>query len=611
MPYAKLSEAPANIRELNDVALTLAQVNWIAVREGRWVKRERGRKEMEAERMKVLDRVVDFLRGGGELQEGGLVSPGTRLPLDAIAGEKDQNFKTEDGVRFKRSDYAVRGEANKPTTWKLPLAEGSSGNFTVAQVARAITAMQPGGFRGRRVQLDSGERAEAVRNISAAIGKVGDADQKKNLRERLAKVKGKDLIEAAIEGKVLSLSDIQRGIHHIVSPPTPEVTVAEERAWVRDVFPDGNSGHAILEQGKNLYKAAYTIGEDDTLQLGEITRVTVDYKPVPVATKEFAGGIKVVEGADGEDYWITRTSNAFQDREKEIFSTAALEDYVKQVDEGIPAGVKEFLEERGLPSTDHGELWLWHIPGSRIGKPRWKAMAGRFLVEIGTFDDTPLGRAAKELFREHGEDYRISHSYLYLPEDKESGVYSWLWKFETSPLPAGPEANPWTGIDVIAQEAKEMNEEKKQWLTETFGEELANGILAKADEDSKTLEELGINFKEAEDEEDAGEEGKKQEETIVMDKDSKAFEMLVKAIAEAVPEHLAVNPMFVEMKDGIEKLGERVEAIEKADKPLMVLGRGYRASQEDETKVEVKDLPAGALPQGKHPLDEKYKGRQA
>lgn len=502
MPYSKLSDAPANIRELDGVALTLAQVNWIAnvadgldpnevenvwavaiaqfkrsfvKRGGSWTKREREATKEEArvtERVGTLGRLLDMLSGD----------------------TKQQDFKTEDGVRYRRTDYAVQGEPETPTTWKLRLAEGSSGNFTVMQVARAITAMQPGGFRGRRVELGPGEKAEAVRNISRAISKVGDADQKENLRKRLAAVK---------------------------------------------------------------------------------------------AREELGGGFKVLE-VEGKDYWVSRTTNAFQDGEDETFSTEALESYVKQVDEGLPQELKELLEKAGLPATEHGELWLAHIPGSKVGEPLWKAVEGRFLVEVGQFDETPLGQAAAKHFKEHGDDYRVSHGYLYHPEDRKEGVYRWLWKFETSPLPAGWESNPWTAFSVIAQEAKAMDEKKQTWLVETFGEELATSIITKAQEDSKSLEDLGITFKEKEEPSES-----ETPEPYVLEEDSKAMELLAESVAEKLKK-VWDDPVFVALKETITKLDGRIEAVEKADRPLVVLNRGFRASQAEETKVDEKQVPEEA-----------------
>lgn len=116
-----------------------------------------------------------------DLSDGGGEQPGEKAT------------KTEGGVAYNRSDYAVRGSADETGTWKLRLAEGSSGNVTVAQVARAITALQPGGFRGNEVQLGPGEKSEAVRNIGAAISRLGAGGEDKakldTLRNRLNAVK--------------------------------------------------------------------------------------------------------------------------------------------------------------------------------------------------------------------------------------------------------------------------------------------------------------------------------------------------------------------------------------------------------------------------------------
>ncbi len=113
-----------------------------------------------------------------------------------------QITKQEGGSSFVASDFADVPDSTKPSTWKLRLAEGKSGNFTVAQVGRAITAMQPSGFRGQRVKIGSSKGA-VTRKISGAINKIKGAsdEQKRNLRERLAKVKSTGfIIEKDLEG---------------------------------------------------------------------------------------------------------------------------------------------------------------------------------------------------------------------------------------------------------------------------------------------------------------------------------------------------------------------------------------------------------------------------
>jgi len=114
-----------------------------------------------------------------------------RLDADFEMGERQTKAvtKTEGGIEYMASDYADVPDMETPSTWKLRLAEGKSGNFTIAQIARAITAMQPGGFRGNQVELTQ-PKATVISKISAAIGKAdGTDEQKANLKERLNSVK--------------------------------------------------------------------------------------------------------------------------------------------------------------------------------------------------------------------------------------------------------------------------------------------------------------------------------------------------------------------------------------------------------------------------------------
>jgi len=415
-----------------------------------------------------------------------------------LVERKQQDFKTEGGVRYRRTDYAVRGEADTPTTWKLRLAEGSSGNFTVAQIARAITAMQPGGYRGQRVQLGPGEKTEAVRNISAAIGKVGDDDQKENLRERLAKVK---MIEAV------------------------------------DV------------------------------------------------------GIKIFE-VDGEPHWAAMTTNAFMDLEEETFETKVLEDYVAAVGTGeVPAEFLAVLNERGLPTNPHGELWFAHIPHSRIGEPIWKGVHEHFLLEIGKFDDTPPAKAMAEYLKDNGGNYRVSHGYLYVEGDRADKVYRKpIWKFETSVLPASWAANPWTAFEILQKGAGDMDDKQRAALVEIIGEEHTETLLTAAETKADELKAAGISFKELEKPPDTGDEAgpepKKEqpeagkETAFVFSKDSEAFKFLIEKVAEALaPENFAT-------KDALAELAGEVKAIQEADKPWAVLDRkSWNRPSEDPDNV--------------------------
>jgi len=84
-----------------------------------------------------------------------------------------QATKIEDGVEYRASDYAYVPDPERPSTWKLRLAEGRSGNITVAQLGRAAAALSPGGFRGQRVQIPASDIPAVKRRIRREYRRLG------------------------------------------------------------------------------------------------------------------------------------------------------------------------------------------------------------------------------------------------------------------------------------------------------------------------------------------------------------------------------------------------------------------------------------------------------
>ncbi len=197
--------------------------------------------------------------------------------VEAELGEKAQHTKTEGGVEYAASDYAVVPDAAKPSTWKLRLAAGSSGAITVAQVARAITAMQPGGFRGNRVQLTADQKSQAVGRIGTAIGKTdGSDDQKQNLRDRLDKVKESSTIERTLQavGKALPerLRNLLNTMHAKTKRPSGRPAMSSLKvykdangdtrfvAWASNKWRDRDYPPEILSQAAHKEYVAYLDG---------------------------------------------------------------------------------------------------------------------------------------------------------------------------------------------------------------------------------------------------------------------------------------------------------------------------------------------------------------
>jgi hypothetical protein len=199
-----------------------------------------------------------------------------------------------------------------------------------------------------------------------------------------------------------------------------------------------------------------------------------------------------IKQVNGKPWFISYSTNAFEDREREIFSTKALEKYV---------------EEAELKS-DRGYFNFWHIKTKAnpaltdFAKKEWQAVVGRFLVEAGPFLDDEKGQAALKFFQEYPdghpeiapEGWGCSPEYRYLPEERKSGTYDNIWVTRTSTLPRLAAANIWTKGTTMA-----ISEQQKQAANTIFGEELATKIFKSAEDATKELEEAGVAHKSAED----------------------------------------------------------------------------------------------------------------
>ncbi len=80
--------------------------------------------------------------------------------------------KTVNGKEFGPEDFAHVPNEHKPSTWKLRLAEEPGQAPTAPQVGRAVAALSPGGFRGRKVDLTPQEKVQAVAKVRAAWRKA-------------------------------------------------------------------------------------------------------------------------------------------------------------------------------------------------------------------------------------------------------------------------------------------------------------------------------------------------------------------------------------------------------------------------------------------------------
>jgi cation transport regulator ChaB/uncharacterized protein GlcG (DUF336 family) len=183
----------------------------------------------------------------------------------------------------------------------------------------------------------------------------------------------------------------------------------------------------------------------------------------------------------GDYRWFALVSNHFRDADNppEIFETKAHRDFVDYLDKG----------------GKYPELWLWHTPGTKCGKADWIDFDHGFLMASGTFDKDKKDVADKLAA---DPNLGVSHGYNFHNSEKDNSIIDWYRTFEISPLPKEAAANPYTGIEIIRQEAKNMNANKRVFLVDKLGEDRVKELESRPAELSKALKDQGIEYKEIE-----------------------------------------------------------------------------------------------------------------
>lgn len=249
-------------------------------------------------------------------------------------------------------------------------------------------------------------------------------------------------------------------------------------------------------------------------------------------------GIKQVNGIP---WFIAYSTNAFMDREGEIFSTKSLEKYVEEA------------ELKG----DRGFFNFWHIPNTDFAKKEWQAVVGRVLVEAGPFLDNELGQAAYKFFEQYPDGHPeiapdgwgTSPEYRYLPEERKTGVYENIWISRTSALSRLAAANIWTKGNIkMALTDKQVVSGKT-----FFGEELFAKIVNGAEEQTKELEEAKVGHKDA-------------AEVVETTEVKTEIELDMDALADAVITKLNLN--FQPFSDALALIGQELAELKGEVKSL-------------------------------------------
>lgn len=209
-------------------------------------------------------------------------------------------------------------------------------------------------------------------------------------------------------------------------------------------------------------------------------------EPAPQAEPQLgfagAGSMTLFRDKSGAYRYIAVASNNRFDKDGECFPAKAHEEFCAWAN-----------ASKQLP-----ELWLWHVPGSRIGKADTTAFDADtgFRVTLGTIDKG-MEHVAEALTKMSG--LAMSHGYTYEVSDLVDGIYEHYRTFEESVLPSAKvAANIGTTFMALRQEGKHMlPKEQREFFVQAMGEDGTRGVEETLGTMQKDLDAAGIAFKAA------------------------------------------------------------------------------------------------------------------
>jgi len=265
-----------------------------------------------------------------------------------------------------------------------------------------------------------------------------------------------------------------------------KVDVAHTRNAIARI-PQSNAPGLTAEKKTALQERARKILADAQKERGFWSRITDAVKGWLSAEEPAPQPAFTLWKENGTYRWLATYSNKYRDRDKppEILSEAAHLDFVKAVDAG----------EWPAP-----ELWLWHVPGTRIGVADWVTYADGFALASGTIDKAQAATA--EQLERMPDPLAVSHGMPVKEIQRDADDDTVITRYRTreiSVLPDWAAANALTGFDI--QEVKDMAipQDKKEFLLAAgLSEDRITAIEAELEGKAKSAADAGLEFKQAE-----------------------------------------------------------------------------------------------------------------
>lgn len=198
------------------------------------------------------------------------------------------------------------------------------------------------------------------------------------------------------------------------------------------------------------------------------------YVPEPTAASRNEA-LCIVKQADGQMRWITRYSNAWEDKEKELLLEAAHKEYIAWA-----------YDTKKFP-----ELWLWHTPGTRFGKADFLDFDSGFSIASGLVDNGKEHIA--EALAASSKQLGVSHGFLSVQDGKYITKYR---TFEISVLPLERAAAWGTSFDLLGGTDMALTKERRSFMVQALGEEAVASLEKSTEAAAKEMERSGAEYKE-------------------------------------------------------------------------------------------------------------------
>lgn len=268
---------------------------------------------------------------------------------------------------------------------------------------------------------------------------------------------------------------------------------------VRD--PDGKPNHNLMGAAWAALHAGFRgnkyEGPGKAEALSKLKKL-YESEDMPLPSDK-SSGLRVFKQADGAYRWLAISSSAFRDRDGELITQKALEADCDRCDKKKDYGPLRWWHLGGWEAPDGLENWeTWRATaGIDLGMCDFNMMAGKMLIESGTFKNAAIGEAFANI--QDDLELSICFSHPRGEPSKSEKLFNNVHRFERSLMPAGWASNLLTKFSVSKGEDETMDfKAKVKALVAIFQDDPAKveEILKDAASIQKAAETVGLEFKE-------------------------------------------------------------------------------------------------------------------